>query len=377
MDRQGNRVRFTRLSIALVLLAFLALFGMFAAKRWWEQMTNEETHLAQTEDADAVAQMAPADHETPANAEAQASSDYVHTAPLQSDTENGDPATNAGLLTDANVSSKPTGDSATQVLVPEDSLSPSEQAPPGLHPLDSVLDLARKALVSHRERHFDYTAKLTKTERINKRLLPTTLMDMKLRYREQEPNSSIRGSDLYFKFLEPRAQAGREVIYAPLKYNGKIKAHEGGFLGLITVDLTPNSQLAMRGNRYPLTDAGIEKLIVKLIERGERDRARGDCVVNRTTGHEIAGISCELIEVIHPEKFYTVRGREFEYDFFKAQIWFDMEQLVPVKYSSYQWAETSDSEPLLDEEYIYTDLKFNVGLQDIDFDIENKAYAFP
>ena len=51
-------------------------------------------------------------------------------------------------------------------------------------------------------------------------------------------------------------------------------AHEGGTAGkyLPTVWIKPNGIIAMRGQRYPITEVGIENLVLKLIERGERTR---------------------------------------------------------------------------------------------------------
>lgn len=353
MDRQGNRVRFTRLSIALVCLACVCLFGVFAVQSWWKRVTTD----------DSIAPVSVGNDET-------APIDNTDSALTNQATQNANP--DIADKQDDQVTNVQ-GES-NQDLRSADAL---EQPPEGTHPLDEVLDLARRALVHHRENHWDYTAKLSKTERINNRLLPTTVMDMKLRYRPLEPGETIRGTDLYFRFLEPRAQAGREVIYAPLKYNGKIKAHEGGFLGIVTVELTPNSQLAMRGNRHPITEAGLEKLIVKLIDKGERDRARGDCIVNRIPDAQINNTPCELVEVIHANRTYEVNGVEYPHEFFKAKIWFDMSHLIPIKYASYLWPEGEEKEPLLEEEYIYDDIKLNQGLTDLDFDIENKKYAFP
>ncbi len=331
MDRQGNRIRFTRLTIVLPILLVVVLLSVVGLQRWWKEVTTGDV-VSDSQDPSCLAP--PTERETNPP-------EGIATSAIRSTTE-----------TPESVSSE-------------------------WHPLDDVLELARNALILHRENHRDYTATLVKTERIKSTLLPTTKMSMKLRYRELQPGNGIRGVDVYFRFLEPKNQAGREVIYAPERYDGLIKAHEGGFLGMITVALSPNSQMAMRGNRHPITEVGLEKLITKLIEKGERDRFRGDCIVNRIPGEQIDNRDCELIEVIHPEKTYQQGDATFEHEFYKAQVWFDTENLVPLKYSSYQWAESPDGEPLLEEEYTYLDLKFNVGLSDDDFDTENKAYRFP
>lgn len=341
MDRQRDRVRSSRLGLLLAGIALFLCTSTFMAWRWWKKATTEDIVIQN-----------------------DAGSSVGDTVQAISGPEGIGPSSqNAGNSTGGN-SNAGSGDAAK---------SPSA----GAHALDEVLLLARTALERHREKHQDYTANLIKTERIGKKLAPTSKMFMKLRYREINPDKNLRGVDVYFRFLEPKAQAGREVIYAPNKYDGMLKAHEAGLLGLLTVELTPNSQLAMRGNRYPITEVGIEKLIIKLVEKGERDRLRGDCEVRRSMDQQVEGRMCELIEVIHPEKRFMQNGRSEEHEFYKAQIWFDRDELVPVKYASYLWPKEDGGEPLLEEEYTYSDLQFNVGLSDDDFDIKNPDYRFP
>jgi hypothetical protein len=250
-------------------------------------------------------------------------------------------------------------------------------APVVAHPLDAVLALASEALRKHRENHQDYTATLLKTERIGKALAPSNAIFIKLRYNPLQSNEASRSINVYLKFLEPKAQAGREVLYAPERNNGMLKAHEGGLLGLLSVDLTPNSVLAMRGNRHPITELGIEKLLTTLIEKGERDRKLGDCQVVRTDGETIDGRPCERVDVIHPQKRVIHDGAPIDHEFFIARIWFDKEKLIPLKYASYSWPLEEGGEPLLDEEYTYTELQLNVGLDDSDFDTEHPDYRFP
>jgi hypothetical protein len=253
----------------------------------------------------------------------------------------------------------------------------AEVVPVSTHPLDEVLALARESLRKHRENHQDYSATLLKTERVGKSLAPSNSIFLKLRYNPLQPNETSRSVNVYLKFLEPRAQAGREVIYAPERNNGMLQAHEGGMLGLLSVELTPNSVLAMRGNRYPITEVGIEKLLTKLIEKGERDRKLGDCQVVRTDGETIDERACERIDVIHPQKELIHEGVPIVHEFFIAKIWFDKERLLPLKYASYSWPAEEGGEPLLDEEYTYTDLQFNLGLSDEDFDTQHPDYRFP
>jgi hypothetical protein len=176
---------------------------------------------------------------------------------------------------------------------------------------------------------------------------------------------------VYLRFLKPDAVKGREVIWVEGKNNGKLLAHEGGRLGALTpsVWLDPTGALAMRGNRYPLTEIGIENLVLKLIEKGERDRKRDECEVNFYKDAKINGRACTLLEVKHPVR------RDY-FDFHIAQIYIDQELNVPVRYAAMSWPEAEGAEPPILEEYYYANLKLNVGLTDEHFNPHNKNYKF-
>jgi negative regulator of sigma E activity len=125
----------------------------------------------------------------------------------------------------------------------------------------------------------------------------------------------------------------------------------------------------MAGQRYPLTDIGIENLVVKLIERGEKDKRHGSCNVELVPGAKVGGRSCSIIQVTHPVQ-------QNHYEFHIAQIFMDDEWKIPVRYAAYSWPKTAGAEPEVIEEYTYQSLKFNVGLTDADFDVKHKDYNF-
>jgi hypothetical protein len=60
-----------------------------------------------------------------------------------------------------------------------------------------------------------------------------------------------------------------------------------------------------------------------------------------------------------------------------ARIVLDAEWDVPVHFESHEWPAGGGSKPVLSETYSYYDLKFDVGLDDRDFDPDNSEYAFP
>ena len=172
------------------------------------------------------------------------------------------------------------------------------------------------------------------------------------------------------KFLKPSKVKGREVIFVEGHNNGKLIAHEGsGLIKHITARLDPEGSMAMRGNRYPIYEAGIENLVFRLIEKGNRDKQIGDVEVKFYENTKINKRNCMLIQVTHPNK-------RPEYDFHICRVFIDTELNVPIRYSAYGWPAKEGGKPTLQEEYTYLNLALNIGLTDSDFDPKNGSYSF-
>ncbi|MCA9130940.1 MAG: DUF1571 domain-containing protein, partial [Planctomycetales bacterium] len=238
------------------------------------------------------------------------------------------------------------------------------------HPLDPALRIAYASLQHLRSNINDYSAILIKREFVNGAVSEYEYMGVKVRNRKVSGNNLVTPFSVYMTFLKPAAMKGREVIYVENANKGKLVAHEGGMKGrfLPTVDLDPTGMLAMRGQRYPITDIGIENLVVKLIEKGERDRKHGECTVDFIQGAKISGRDCTVLSVKHPVQ------RPY-FDFHHAQVFIDNELQIPVRYAAYSWPTAGEKAPLL-EEYTYQNIKLNVGLTDADFDRDNPNYSF-
>lgn len=239
------------------------------------------------------------------------------------------------------------------------------------HPLDPALQMARDSLKHIRENIADYTAIMIKKERIGNTLGEYEYMATKVRNRKVQDGQITQPFSVYLGFLKPAAVKGREVIYVENRDNGNIVAHEGGMRGrfLPTMKLDPTGMLAMQGQRYPITDMGIENLVVKLIEKGERDRQQGECNVEFRRGAKVAGRACTVLVVSHPVP-------RPHFDFHVAEIFLDDEYQIPVRYAAYSWPTTEGGPKELLEEYTYQNVQLNVGLSDSDFDPENKKYNF-
>lgn len=240
-----------------------------------------------------------------------------------------------------------------------------------VHPLDRALDLARSGLADCRANVNDYTAIMVKRERIDDVLGAHEFMFAKIRNRKVVDGKVVQPLSVYLRFLKPSTVKGREVIYVEGQNDGKLIAHEGGFKGkfLPTVTIPPDGMLAMRGQRYPMTEIGVENLIVKLIERGERAREFPDVQCEFRKNARIKERTCTVLQVTQPTK---TPGSEF----YQAQVFIDEAFNVPIRYIAYDWPVNEGDKLEVIEEYNYLNLKINVGLTDADFDPNNPDYNF-
>jgi len=232
-------------------------------------------------------------------------------------------------------------------------LAPSQ---PDEHPLMPALRWAYDG-VGNIEKLRDYSATMVKRERVNGKVGEPEYMFVKVRH---EPFS------VYMYFMGPADLKGREVIYVQGRNKDKLLAHATGLQGKLlgTLELEPTGPVAMRGNRYPLTEIGILNMVRRLVEVGEQDVKYGECEVKFFKGAKINNRVCTCIQVVHP-----VPRRNFL--FHVARIFVDDELNVPVRYESYDWPEQPGGPPRLLEEYTYLNLKLNNGFTDTDFDPRN------
>lgn len=234
------------------------------------------------------------------------------------------------------------------------------------HPLMPVLRWASSG-IGDIERINDYSATVVKRERIGGKVLDYEHMYVKIR---QKPLS------VYMYFLAPSDLKGQEVIYVEGQNNGNMMAHGVGLKNTMfgTVPLKPDGPIAMRNQRYPITELGILNMTRRLVEVGEQDKKYGECEVKFYEGAKINGSKngarvCTCIEVIHP-----VPRRNFL--FHLARIFVDKELNLPIRYESYDWPKEAGGAPELLEEYTYLNLKLNNGFTDADFDVKNPNYKF-
>jgi len=233
------------------------------------------------------------------------------------------------------------------------------------HPMDSVLLIARDSLKHINETITDYTATLTRQERIGEVLTEKNTIHAKIRNEfENQPLS------VYVCFSEPSAVRGREVIWVAGENENKITAHEGsGLLSRFRVIQPHDGFIAMMGSRYSIAETGIQYLMTMLIQQTLHDRTYDECEV-QLSEVQSAGVACQRIRVVHP-----IEREHFIFHIVEVDI--DLQRNIPVRLASWMWPEITGGEPPLTEEYIYTDIKLNVGLTNDDFNPDSEQYNYP
>ena len=235
-----------------------------------------------------------------------------------------------------------------------------DKVQPNEHPLMPAVRWAREGL-QNIQKIEDYSAVMVKREVVDGKLADEAYMFVKVRHRPMS---------VYMYFLKPQSLQGQEVIWIEGQNDGKMWAHGTGLRSIFgTVSLSPTSSIAMEGNRYPITEIGILKLVQRLLNVAEHDAQFGECEVKFLPGAKINDRVCTCIQVMHPVPRTNFR-------FHMARIFVDDELNLPIRYESYDWPERPGEAPVPMEQYTYLNLKVNNGFTDADFDIRNPQYRF-
>lgn len=267
------------------------------------------------------------------------------------------------------------GDSSSsdgsQTPKPIASPSPSDTTTRQAVPMSEMIDLAETALRSTIANVNDYTARLVKHEQDRSGVLQPkseSFIKVATRHPGGKPGAPMK---VYLRFDSPDDVKGREVIWVENENDGNLLIREAGMIGsMMTVPIAPDSFLAMRGQRYPITEIGLTRLLEKLIERGREDEKSERVHAFKTEGHRYDGRDLTLLEI---ERDAPSDRKD---DFSIAELVLDRSQNVVVSFRSFGWPESQSNDAPLIESYQYYDLKLNVGLTDIDFSTANPDYTF-
>jgi hypothetical protein len=125
----------------------------------------------------------------------------------------------------------------------------------------------------------------------------------------------------------------------------------------------------MEDCRHPITEAGIGPLLETLAKRWAVELHSAESVVTFNDEMVVGSYRCTMIESTHPT-------RQPHFLHHKVRVYIDQESGLPVRFEAYEWPKHAHAQPELSEEYSYMQLKLNVGLHDIDFDVSNSQYSF-
>ncbi len=217
----------------------------------------------------------------------------------------------------------------------------------------------------------DYVTTFTRQERVQGKLLERESSDLKVRH---TPFS------VYMKTTEGH-EVGREILFIEGQNDNRMLVKKGGKLGeaLPTFKIEPDSALALKEARYPLTTSGLMKLVDKIVDYCARDVKLDE------------GYSCQFLpdQKIDGRMCYVIRTdytcAEVDPDYRVSIIFADKATAIPLCVKNYGWSDKcgaaeSANEKLTDETliefYAFTGLQYRSRLADVEFDQANAQYHF-
>jgi hypothetical protein len=228
----------------------------------------------------------------------------------------------------------------------------------GPHPLDPVLELARRTHEHALDHVRVFSCRLAKQERIDGDLQQPRVID--LRVREKSPYS------IFLDFLAPADVASRRILYCEGKHDNKMIVRKGGRrLDFIVLRLDPHGYKAQAESLVPITQVGFHRLLagmVTILQRQmEVDPGGANTRVEWLETVELDGRPCLGVRIVHPEPDEAL-------GFHIAEVYLDRQLQLPVRIQARGWPERPGSEPPLLAEYVYTDLELNPRLGAEHFD---------
>ncbi|HUQ72770.1 MAG TPA: DUF1571 domain-containing protein [Planctomycetaceae bacterium] len=239
-------------------------------------------------------------------------------------------------------------------------------------PLTAECVLRKKVDLLHKGLAFlgtkgSYSAQMSKQELVAGELLPEQTMTLKCR---QRPFSVY--------LLWHTGDPGREVLYIEGENQGRLVGHDGGWKArLPALSLSPDSSLAMRDARYPVTKAGLGGLSEIMIGVHRADLQSENYATCDYQPHvTFDGRDCHAFITVY-------KTRQSSPAYRKSVTLIDREWSVPLSSQHYEWpqrdfqgsADELDAATLI-ESYQFTEIDFDRHLTDADFNRQNDDYAF-
>jgi hypothetical protein len=247
------------------------------------------------------------------------------------------------------------------VVVNRATASGEEQA----HPLYWTFRYAR-ARSDYIQKHVrDYSCRLIKRERINGELQDHQFINVQMRCEQKRDGQVEQPMAVYMQFLAPKIFKDRRILYVEGQNDGNMLVRKGGrSMKYLRLEFDPNGRAARRESNYPITDIGFDRIIERLLENVASDIKHDPTAANTQVSHfrnaKVGDRVCTHIQIVHPKRTEGIQ-------FHKASLYVDDKLHVPIRLVVYDWPATDGAKPRLMEEYMYVNLKLNVGLSDADF----------
>jgi hypothetical protein len=216
------------------------------------------------------------------------------------------------------------------------------------------LEFLKAALKWSEENVAGYTCQFTKQEKIGDELGDVETMQMKFR----ESAFSV-----YLKWIGDTSK-GQEVIYSEGLFDNKAVVHPSGFLGILfrRVPIDPESKLAMKHSRRPITSAGMTNMLRLIVPQCEESLANGDLTLTYEGLRDQGGRPTHVIKRVLPNQNNNPCA--------VLTIYIDREYMICVRTDAFNW------DGSLLSQYIYSDFVINPAFTDLDFDPDNKDYSY-
>jgi len=229
---------------------------------------------------------------------------------------------------------------------------PATKSEPKIYSEEKIIELAKSdhiallklAIDNYRENIADYTGTLYKQERIAGKLGEEQVISFKFK---ENPFS------LYMEWKKNAGPADR-LLYVEGCYDNQMIVHPTGLLSWVkSVKRDPRCKAALRSSLYPCDFFGFNRMMTNSVQVYEQAQKNGDLETKYLGPTLIDGRRCIMLERVLPEKK--------EYDIGRLIVQVDVEYLLPVAVTSFDWQDN------LISRYVYVDLKFNTALSDKQF----------
>jgi hypothetical protein len=125
----------------------------------------------------------------------------------------------------------------------------------------------------------------------------------------------------------------------------------------------------MAENRYPITRAGLKKMLESIVLQWEEETKYAETEVKYFEDAKVGDSKCRVIESSHPQP-------RKQFKFHMTRLWIDEKSGLAVRVQQFGFPRKKDAKPPMLEDYAFTSIKPEVRLSDRDFDVNNPSYNY-